>query len=101
MDYELGVIVRASLVGDAGKQIVRKLCRGLLAAYASHSVSAIEYDDLMKALFKVHPLDVLDELVSGNQKAQSRSVGLIGDFTRFQKSPMDVVPDDTIIAWGE
>ncbi len=31
-DYELGVIVRASLTGDEGKPIARQLCRGLLTA---------------------------------------------------------------------
>ena len=98
-DYELGVIVQASLASDDGKPIARQLCRGLLAAAASHSVSAFEYDDLMKALLKVHPDDVLDELISGNKKAQSRSVELIGEFTRHHKSPMDAVPDATLLAW--
>lgn len=70
-DYELGVIVRASLTGNDGKQIVRQLCRGLLAAAATYSVSAYEYDDLMTGLFKVHPEDVLDELISGGKKAQA------------------------------
>ena len=31
-DYELNVIVRASLGGDDGKRIARKLCRELLVA---------------------------------------------------------------------
>ena len=99
--YELGVIVRTSLTGKDGKPIVRQLCRGLLAAAASHSVSAFEYDDLMTGLLKVHPEDVLDELISGGKKAQARSVGLIGEFTRHHKSPMDAVPDATLVAWCE
>jgi len=98
-DYELGVIVRASLASDDGRPIARQLCRGLLAAAAGSSVTAFEYNDLMEALLKVHPDDVLDELVSGDEKAQSRSVNLIGEFTRHHKSPMDVVPDTTLIAW--
>jgi hypothetical protein len=98
-DYELGVIVCASLAGDDGKPIARQLCRGLLAAAASHSVSAAESDDLMKGLFQVHPTDVLDELASGDKKAQSRSVALIAEFTRSHKSPMDAVPDATVLAW--
>ena len=98
-DYELGVIVRASLTGDEGKSIVRQLCRGLLSAVASHSVSAFEYDDLMTSLLKVHPSEVLDELIRGDKKAKSRSVGLISDFTRHHKSPMDAVPEATLVAW--
>jgi hypothetical protein len=95
----LGVIVRASLAGDNGKPIARQLCRGLLAAAASHSVSAFEYDDLMKGLLEVHPDDVLDELMSGDKKAQSRSVGLIGEFARHRENPMEVVPEATLLAW--
>jgi hypothetical protein len=98
-DYKLGVIVRASLAGYEGKPIARQLCRGLLAAAASHSVSTFEYDDLMKGLLKVHPDDVLDELISGDKKARSRSVGLIGEITRHHKSPMDAVPEATLLAW--
>jgi hypothetical protein len=98
-DYELGVIVRASLAGDDGRPIARQLCRGLLAAAANHNVTAFEYNDLMEALLKVHPDDVLDEFVSGDEKAQSRSVSLIGEFTRHHKSPMDAVPDTTLVAW--
>jgi hypothetical protein len=98
-DYELGVIVRASLTGDEGRPIARELCRRLLAATTNHSVSSSEYDDLMKGLLKVQPNDVLDELISGNKKAQSRSVGLIRDFTRDHKSSMDAVPDATLLAW--
>jgi hypothetical protein len=98
-DYELGVIVRASLAGDDGKSIARQLCQRLLAAATRHSVSASEYDDLMKGLLKLHPDDVLDELISGDKKARSRSAGLIVEFTRHDKSPMDAVPNGTLIAW--
>jgi hypothetical protein len=98
-DYELGVIIRASLAGDEGKPIAQELCRGLLAAAASHSVSAFEYDNLMTGLFQVHPSDVLDELANGNQKVQRRSAALMAEFMQFGKSPMDVVPDTTVIAW--
>jgi hypothetical protein len=98
-DYELGVVSQASLRGDDGKPIVRKLCRELLAATAKRSASAFEFDDLMTALLKIHPDDVLDELISGDTKARSRSVRLIADFARHHKSPMDSVPDAILLAW--
>jgi hypothetical protein len=53
----------------------------------------------MTGLFKVHPEDVLDELASGSKKAQAGSVALIREFTRHRKSPMDAVPDATLVAW--
>jgi hypothetical protein len=98
-DYELGVIVCASLTGDEGKPIVRQLCRGLLSATASYSVSAFEYNDLMTVLLKVHPSEVLDELIKGDKKDKSKSVELIRDFSGYHKSPMDAVPDATLLAW--
>lgn len=96
-DYEMGVIVRASLTGDEGTPIARQLCRGLLAAAASHSVSAFGYDDLMTGLLRVHPDDVLDELISGDKKGKGGSV--IGEFAHHHTSPMDAVPDATLVAW--
>jgi hypothetical protein len=98
-DYELGVIIRASLAGDVGKPISRRLCRNFLAATARYDVHAYEYDDLMKGLFQVHPADVLDELLAGDKEAQCNSVRLMNDLLRFGKGPMDAVPDDIILRW--
>jgi hypothetical protein len=98
-DYELGVVIRASLRGDDGKPIVRKLCRELLAATANRSASASDFDNLMTGLLKTHPDDTLDELISGDTKARSRSIRLIDDFTHHGKSPMDAVPDAVLLAW--
>ena len=95
----MGVIVRASLKGAEGKSIARELCQGLLAAAAGHGGSAFEYDDLIRGLLKVHPDEVLDELISGNKKSQSNSVGLIDDFARHNRNPMDEVTDRTLLAW--
>lgn len=98
-DHQLGVIIRASLAGNQGKPIVRQLCQRFLASAANHSLSAFEYGDLMAGLFQVHPDDVLDELARGDKNAQSRSAELIAEFAQFGKSPMDAVPDSTVIAW--
>jgi hypothetical protein len=98
-DYELGVVTRASLAGDEGRPIVRRLCKDLLAAAARYDVSAYDYDDLMKGLFAVHPTDVLDELMSGGKKARNNSVRLMHDLSHLGTSPMDVVPDGVIAEW--
>jgi hypothetical protein len=90
------VIVQASLGGNEGKPIVRKLCRELLAATANRSASAFEFNDLMTGLLKVHPDDTLDELISGDAKARGP---LIADFTRNHKSTMEAVPPAVLLAW--
>ena len=66
------MIVRSSLAGREGKPIARQLCRDLLAAVASHIVSAFEYDDMLTELLKVHPDEVLDEMISGEKKIKGR-----------------------------
>ena len=98
-DYALGVIVRASLAGNEGKLIARRLCRDLMAAVARYEVHTYDHIEVIKWLFEVHPTDVLDELFSGDAKSQRKSIRLLNDLLRFGKSPMDAVPDDIIIGW--
>jgi hypothetical protein len=58
-----------------------------------------DHDELMSALFTVHPVDVLDELFCGNQASQKNGVHLMNDRLRFRKNPMSGVADDVITAW--
>ena len=87
-DYDLGNIIRASLADDDGKPIARRLCRDLMAAVARYEVSAHDHDDLMAALFQVHPIGVLDELFSGDPESQNDGVRLLNDLLQFRKNPM-------------
>lgn len=98
-DYELGVVARASLRGEAGKTIVRSLCRKMQVAMARHEIYGHDQDDLIRALFQVHPEEVLDELIGGGKKKQEQSILFIHDLLRFGKSPMDVIPDDVVLRW--
>jgi hypothetical protein len=98
-DYDLGKVTLASLGDDSGKPIARQLCRDLSAAAARYEVSGHDHDELMSALFKVHPTDVLDELFCGNQETQKAGVRLLNDLLQFRKNPMRDVPDDVIIGW--
>lgn len=98
-DYDLGKIIQASLAEEDGKPIAQRLCRDLMAAVAQYEVSGHDHDDLMAALFQVHPVGVLDELFSGDQESQDKSVHLMNDFLQFRKNPMAAVADDIIIGW--
>ncbi|MBI1779050.1 MAG: hypothetical protein HYR63_27260 [Proteobacteria bacterium] len=98
-DYEIGVIVRVSLAGEEGKAIAQQLCRNLMAAAARYEVHAYDHDDLLKALFQVHPVDVLDELFSGDRKSQDNSIRLLNDVLRFGKTPIDAVSDEVMLGW--
>lgn len=98
-DHEMGIITRASLEGPEGVSAARTLCRKLLLAAAKHDISAYDYDDLMRSLFELHPVAMLDELFSGDPKSQRQSVRLLQNLLRFQKPLLEVVPDQVILSW--
>ena len=98
-DYQLRIIVLISLPDAAGRPVARRLCRALMAAAARRDVSVHEHDDIMRALFQVHPEDILDELFSGEKAALANSIRLLNAFERFRKTPMDAIPDDIVIGW--
>jgi hypothetical protein len=93
-DYDLGTVVSASLNGEEGKSIARRLCRELLTAAARYEANAHEYNDLMKGLFKVHPADVLDEIV-----AAKNGVRMMEDLLHFGENPINGVADEVILGW--
>ena len=98
-DHELSVVIKASLAGSEGVPVVQRLCRDLMAAVAKYEVHAYDQDDLIKALFQVHPSVMLDELFSGDEKSRKRSIGLLNDLNRFNRSTLDAVPDQVILDW--
>lgn len=100
-DYDLGKVTLASLADNSGKPIARQLCSKLSAAVRRYEVSGHDHDELMSALLRVHPTDVLDELFSGSLETQKASVRMLNDLLHFRKNPMKDVPDDVIIGWCE
>ena len=100
-DRELGRIAQVSLAGDEGVAIVQRIVRKMMAAIRSYEISAHDQDDLMTGLLRVHPEVVLDEAFSGDTKAIRNAVQAFVDFQRFRKNPLEVVPDDILVAWCE
>jgi hypothetical protein len=98
-DHELSVVIKASLAGSEGVPVVRRLCRDLMAAVAKYEVHAYDQDDLIKALFQVHPSVMLDELFSGDEESRKASFGLLNDLNLFNRSTLDGVPDEVILDW--
>jgi hypothetical protein len=98
-DHELSVVIKASLAGNGGVPVVQRLCRDLMAAVAKHDVHAHDQDDLIKALFQVHPSVMLDGLFSGDEKSRKVSIELLNDLNRFNGSTLDGVPDQVVLDW--
>jgi hypothetical protein len=53
----------------------------------------------MKALLKVHPVAVLDELFAGDATARREGVRLLRKIMRYQAAVLDVLQDDVLLAW--
>ncbi|MDN5005545.1 hypothetical protein ACFQZO_32315 [Bradyrhizobium sp. GCM10027634] len=98
-DRELGRIAQLSLAGEEGIPIVQRIIRKMMAAIDRYEIHAYDQDDLMAGLLAVHPAVVLDEAFAGDAKARGKAVQAFGDFQRFRKNPLSVVPDDVLLAW--
>ncbi|UMY16526.1 hypothetical protein MMB17_17765 [Methylobacterium organophilum] len=98
-DHELALMVRVSLAGEGGRSTVRNLCQTMMQAMARYEIGHYEYDDLMQALFEVHPIEMLDTLFSGDEISRRRSAELLNELPRPGKIPMNAVSDDVVLAW--
>lgn len=98
-DYELGRIIHACLRDDDGGRIARGMCRELADGIGRHELSAHHYGGALSSLFDVHPMDMLDELFSGDPKSQRGSVRLMRTLSQFRVDPLAGVGDDVIIRW--
>jgi hypothetical protein len=98
-DRELGNIAQVSLKGENGIRIVRQIVRNMMAAIDRYDIHAHNQGDLLASLLLVHPTTVLDEMLSGDEKAQGKGAQVFQDLIRFRNSPLDVVPNETLVEW--
>jgi hypothetical protein len=100
-DHSLGVVAEASLAGDKGVGAARELTRNLLTAAADYRVSGHDFGDLLKALLKVQPQAILDELFSGEQQLHSAGVRLLNDLLDHHQHVIEELADDVLISWSD
>jgi hypothetical protein len=74
-----------------------QLMRMLKEASADDRRRASDYDDLLKALFAVHPVAMLDEMFTGDAKSVTTGCRFIEALARRRASPLDGVPPDTLM----
>ena len=70
-----------------------------MAAIDRYDIHAHNHGDLLASLLRVHPSVVLDEMFSGDEKAQRKGAQAFQDLLRFQTCPLDVVSDETLLEW--
>ena len=94
-----GGLRRCRLRATRAFRFVRRIVRKMMAAVSRYDIHAYDQDDLMTGLLRVHPKVVLDEAFAGDEKARAKAVRAFVDFQRFRKNPLEVVPDDVLLAW--
>ncbi len=100
-DYELALLVRVSLAGEAGQAVAQEICGKLMLAMARYEVNSYEYDDMIHALFETHPTTMLNTLFSGDEISHIRSAHMLNELPRTGKLPMSTVPDNVVLDWCE
>ncbi|TXN21727.1 hypothetical protein [Methylobacterium sp. WL9] len=98
-DYDLALLARIALVGEGGRSIVQALGRSLASAISRYEIHRYDYDDLVQALFEVHPTEMLDTLFAGDEISRRRSAEFLGELPRAGKAPLSETPDDVVLAW--
>jgi hypothetical protein len=93
------MIAKSCLVGSLGAPVAQTLCRNLKAAIGRYAAYAGDHVDLLKALFEVQPIAMLDELAVGSEQDRQRSIVIMRDATRHRPNPLGSTPDDMIMAW--
>jgi hypothetical protein len=97
-DHDLARIVHTCLKGESAGTITRKLVSGMTNAANGHVFDVYHYNDLIKALLEIQPLDVFDELFSPEQKID-HSLQFLDAFEIRKTSIMTSVPDEIILEW--
>jgi hypothetical protein len=98
-DHELGLVVTACLAGASGEGVAARLCRRLVTAADAHDTQIWYHHDLLEALCKVQPRQVLTTLFGGNDDEQRASAGMMRWFGEHRGNPLDAIPENEMIAW--
>lgn len=100
-DHHLAKIVKASLISADTAPIAAEVASRLQKSVATYETSAFENNGVLLSLMQLQPIAVLSALFSGNEADQRASIRVFDHLDKHQKSPMDMVPCDVLIAWCE
>jgi hypothetical protein len=99
VEYELGVVVDACFQGNDSAIDAQFLCRQLASAFSKYQAHAFEYRNLLTSLFRTHPVVALDQFISA--QAGTEFAHLKDDLGFRRMNPVDVVANETLIAWAQ
>jgi hypothetical protein len=98
-EFDLDQIVEACLLGNDGYDTAILLCKNLILAVTNLVVSGFQFSQLLRALFRVQPLAVLNEFFAGDATALKVGTRVLEEVSYLQPNPMEQVPGETLVAW--
>ena len=98
-DHELGLVVTACLAGKSGESAAARLCKSLVNASEAHDTQIWYHHDLLEALCKVQPRQVLATLFGGSEHERHASAAMMRWFGEHRGNPLDAIPENEMIAW--
>jgi hypothetical protein len=98
-DYDLGGVVEVCMAGDDGYDLTKTLCERLRRSVGNRKTYGYDHDQLVSALLKIHPLAVLDGLLTGDANSIRFGKIVIEEASQIRSSPMDVVSEATLFEW--
>lgn len=100
LDFSLKSLVEKCMAGPDGEPAARALLLSLRAGMVDHTLSSYDFEDVIGALFSVHPVAALDELVDPSEddpRGFIRTLTLEG--LHGGQHPLANVPLETLLAW--
>jgi hypothetical protein len=100
LDHLLGQVIEVAFDKPEHEPQVRALCTGILAAFNSRKIYALDLGEIITALTKTFPRIVLDIFIEqGNGKGRIGG-SLFKDMSGARTSPLDAIPEDVWMAWA-
>ena len=100
LDHLLGQVIEVAFDKPEHEPQVRAFCTGILAAFKSRKIFALDLGEIITALTKTFPRIVLDIFVD-HEIGKGRIGGSIfKDMIGARASPLDAIPENVWMAWA-
>lgn len=100
-DYELEGVARACLAGSDAGPIAAEVATRLRRAVLTHPSHVLNNDGLLRALFELQPIPVLDAYFSANEADQRLDAHQFSLLATRRANPVDVISCETLVDWCE
>ena len=101
MDYKLGQIVEACLVGEDAATTAKILCNNLSKALLKYKVYSIDYTNLLEGLARKQPQVFLETFLSDNESPNYLITRMFLDDSDCIVNHLSQIADNVIIDWCE